>query len=43
MRPTDITLQIPDSTKFSEKTGWIPIKGLEEICEDLLDYWREVL
>ena len=43
MRPTDITLQIPDSTKFREKTGWKPTKGLEEICEDLLNYWREVL
>ena len=42
-RPTDITLQIPDSTKFREKTGWKPTKGLEEICDDLLDYWREVL
>ena len=26
-----------------EKTGWKPTKGLEEICDDLLDYWREVL
>jgi nucleoside-diphosphate-sugar epimerase len=43
VRPTDITLQVPDSTKFREKTGWKPIKGLEEICDDLLDYWREVL
>jgi GDP-mannose 4,6-dehydratase len=43
MRPTDITLQVPDSTKFREKTGWKPTKGLEEICDDLLDYWREVL
>ena len=43
VRPTDITLQIPDSTKFREKTGWKPTKGLEEICDDLLDYWREVL
>jgi GDP-mannose 4,6-dehydratase len=43
MRPTDITLQIPDSTKFREKTGWKPTKGLEEICDDLLDYWRKVL
>jgi len=43
IRPTDITLQIPDSTKFREKTGWKPIKGLNEICDDLLDYWREVL
>jgi len=43
IRPTDITLQIPDSTKFREKTGWKPIKGLEEICDDLLNYWRRVL
>jgi len=43
VRPTDITLQIPDSTKFKEKTGWKPTKGLEEICDDLLNYWREVL
>ena len=43
MRPTDITLQVPDITKFREKTGWKPTKGLEDICEDLLEYWREVL
>ena len=42
IRPTDITLQIPDSTKFREKTGWKPTKGLEEICDDLLDYWRNI-
>jgi len=43
VRPTDITLQIPDSTKFREKTGWKPTRGLEEICEDLLNYWRSIL
>ena len=43
MRPTDITLQVPDSTKFRKKTGWKPTKGLNEICDDLLDYWRGVL
>ena len=42
IRPTDITLQIPDSTKFREITGWKPTKGLEEICDDLLDYWRNI-
>jgi nucleoside-diphosphate-sugar epimerase len=41
MRPTDITLQVPDSTKFREKTGWKPTKGLEEICDDLLEFWRK--
>ena len=43
IRPTDITLQIPSSEKFREKTGWKPIKGLNEICDDLLNHWREVL
>ena len=43
IRPTDITLQIPDSSKFREKTGGKPTKGLEEICDDLLNHWRKVL
>ena len=43
IRPTDITLQVPDSTKFREKTGWKPTKGLGEICDDLLNHWRKVL
>tara|TARA_B100000287_G_scaffold408991_1_gene435911 strand:+ start:16 stop:882 length:867 start_codon:yes stop_codon:yes gene_type:complete len=43
VRPTDITLQIPDTTKFRKEFNWKPIKGLEEICNDLLNYWREVL
>ncbi len=43
IRPTDITLQIPSSEKFRKKTGWKPKKGLNEICDDLLSYWREVL
>ncbi|MCK9541105.1 MAG: GDP-mannose 4,6-dehydratase [Novosphingobium sp.] len=40
IRPTDITLQIPDCTKFKNVTGWEPKKGLNEITTDLLDYWR---
>ena len=43
VRPTDITLQIPSSDKFKEKTGWKPTKDLTHICDDLLNYWREVL
>ena len=43
VRPTDITLQVPDTSKFRKETGWEPTKGLEEICDDLLDYWREKL
>ena len=43
IRPTDITLQIADCSKFKKDTGWEPKKGLREICEDLLSYWREQL
>jgi GDP-mannose 4,6-dehydratase len=42
IRPTDITLQIPDCTKFKKQTGWEPKKGLSEIVDDLLNYWRDV-
>ena len=43
VRPTDITLQIPSSDKFREHFGWKPEKDLTHICDDLLNYWREVL
>jgi len=43
VRPTDITLQIPDSSKFRNEFGWKPKKDLTHICDDLLNYWREVL
>ena len=43
VRPTDITLQIPDTTKFRHEFAWTPRKGLKDVCEDLLDYWRKVL
>lgn len=41
IRPTDITLQIPDSSKFRNEFGWKPKKSLPDICNDLLEYWRE--
>ena len=43
VRPTDITLQIPSSDKFRKQTGWKPTKGVDDICVDLLDYWRSIL
>jgi len=43
VRPTDITLQIPDTTKFQDEFGWKPKKDLTHVCDDLLEYWREVL
>ena len=41
VRPTDITLQIPDTTKFRHEFAWTPMKNLTNVCEDLLDYWRK--
>jgi GDP-mannose 4,6-dehydratase len=43
VRPTDITLQIPSSDKFRNEYGWRPKKSLTHICDDLLNYWREVI
>ena len=40
LRPTDITLQIPDCTKFMTTTGWKPFKTIENIIDDILMYWR---
>ncbi len=43
VRPTDITLQIPDTSKFRHEFGWTPRKNLTNVCEDLLNYWRKTL
>jgi GDPmannose 4,6-dehydratase len=40
VRPTDITLQIPDSSKFRRHFNWKPKRKLDDICNDLLKYWR---
>src|SRR5262245_32374962 len=40
LRPSDVTLQIPDITKFREATGWQSEIPLEQTLADLLDYHR---
>lgn len=40
LRPTDVTLQIPENTKFRKQSGWKPKYTLEQTLEDLLDYQR---
>jgi nucleoside-diphosphate-sugar epimerase len=40
LRPSDVTLQIPDCSKFKSVTGWEPAIPLETTLRDLLDYWR---
>ena len=41
LRPSDVTLQIPDCGKFKQATGWEPVIPFEQTLKDLLDYWRE--
>jgi GDPmannose 4,6-dehydratase len=40
LRPIDADLQVPDTTKFSNHTGWEPIIPFEKTMDDLLEYWR---
>jgi len=41
LRPIDADLQIPDTSKFREHTGWEPTIPFEQTMSDLLDYWRD--
>jgi GDPmannose 4,6-dehydratase/GDP-4-dehydro-6-deoxy-D-mannose reductase len=41
MRPSDVTLQIPDTSKFMAATGWTPGIPPEQTLADLLDYQRQ--
>jgi len=40
VRPSDVTLQIPDTSKFRAATGWAPTIPLETTLRDLLNYQR---
>jgi nucleoside-diphosphate-sugar epimerase len=40
IRPLDADLQLPDTTKFQQHTGWKPEISFEKTMQDLLDYWR---
>jgi len=41
LRPSHVTLQVPDCTKFKQATGWEPEIPVEKTFEDLLSYWRK--
>lgn len=41
LRPIDADLQIPDTRKFEQHTGWKPEISFEKTMADLLNYWRE--
>ncbi len=40
LRPTDVTLQIPNTSKFEKLTGWVPRFTFEESLSFLLDFCR---
>ena len=41
IRPIDADLQVPDTRKFQNHTGWEPQISFEETMDDLLSYWRD--
>ncbi len=41
LRPIDADLQVPDTGKFHNHTGWVPQIPFEQTMKDLLDYWRQ--
>ena len=41
IRPIDADLQIPDTSKFYNHTGWKPQISFEKTMLDLLNFWRE--
>lgn len=41
LRPIDADLQVPDTRKFENHTGWRPEITFEQTLQDLLTYWRE--
>ena len=43
LRPADITLQIPDTSKFENTTGWKPKYSFNESVENLLNYCRDLV
>jgi GDP-4-dehydro-6-deoxy-D-mannose reductase len=43
LRPTDVTMQIPDVTKFTNETNWKPKYSLEDSVELLLNHCRKIV
>lgn len=41
LRPIDADLQVPNTQKFKNHTGWEPTIPFEDTMKELLDYWRD--
>jgi len=42
LRPIDLTMQVPDVSKFIQKTGWKAKISFEQSVENLLNYYRNL-
>jgi GDP-4-dehydro-6-deoxy-D-mannose reductase len=43
LRPSDEPILLGDNSKLRAATGWAPTIGVEQIVDELLDYWRDRL
>ena len=43
LRPVDVTMQIPEVSRFIKKTGWKPKYSIEESVEFLLNHYRRTV
>lgn len=41
LRPSDVTLQIPSTRKFTKETGWKTTIKFEKTLIDIINYWRQ--
>lgn len=41
LRPYDVTLQIPNCSKFIKETDWKPIYTFEQTIQEVLNWWRQ--
>ena len=42
LRPVDVTLQVPDVSRFISASDWKPQYSLEESIDFLLNYYRGI-
>ena len=43
MRPADVTMQVPDCSKFKEETGWTEHFDMDKVLRELLEHYRSEL
>lgn len=43
IRPVDVTMQVPDVSKFYNQTKWTSIYTLDDSIDFLLDYYRKIV